>query len=77
MAAHDTSPDSLKQQRDAFRRMSPSERLRAAAEMSESVRDLAEAGIRRRHPGMSDAEVRAALVRLLLGPDSPDRLDRS
>ncbi len=47
--------------------MTPQQRLVAAAEMSDEIRALAEAGIRQRHPDYSEAEVRAALVAILLG----------
>jgi predicted Zn-dependent peptidase len=47
--------------------MSPTQRLEAAAQMSDDVRALAAAGIRARQPGLSEAEVQAALVRLLVG----------
>ena len=70
MAGQDTSPEARKRQRDAFGRLTPEERLRAAAEMSEEVRDLAVAGIRRHRPGLLEQEVQAALVRLLLGEDT-------
>ena len=86
MAGRDTSPEALLRQRDAFRRLPPGERLWAAAEMSEAIRDLAKAGIRQRRPGISHEEVQATLVRLLLGPgatavagqsgDRPAGLDR-
>jgi len=47
--------------------MTPQQRLVAAAEMSDEIRALAEAGIRQRHPDYAEAEVRAALVAILLG----------
>lgn len=63
----DTSPDAAARQVDALRGMSPEERLWIAAAMSDDVRSLAEAGIRSRHPELSDGEVRSALAALLLG----------
>lgn len=74
----DTSRDAAARQVDALRAMSPEERLRIAAAMSDDVRSLAEAGIRSRLPGLSDDEVRAALEALLLGRDLADsvRSDR-
>ncbi len=66
---HDTSPEALARQRAAFKRMTPAERFEAAVEMSEAVRALAEAGIRRRHPDFSDEQVRVALVEIILGPE--------
>ncbi len=47
--------------------MTPQQRIAAAAEMSDDVRALAEAGIRSRHPQYSDEEVRLTLVEILLG----------
>ena len=63
----DTSPAALERQRETFRRMTPQQRLAVAAEMSDEIRAVAEAGIRQRHPDYSDAEIRAALVAILLG----------
>lgn len=54
---------------ECYRRMTPAARVAAAAEMSEDMRAVAAAGIRARHPGYSDAEVRHALFRLLLGDE--------
>jgi len=67
MARSDTSPTALRRQRAVFAAMSPTQRLEAAAQMSEDVRALAASGIRARQPGLSEAEVQAALVRLLVG----------
>jgi Rv0078B-related antitoxin len=69
----DTSTKSLERQREAFRRMTPEHRLALAAEMSDEIRAVAEAGIRRRHPDYSDEEVRAALVEILLGRENVER----
>ena len=48
--------------------MTPGQRLAMAAEMSDEIRAVTEAGIRQRHPDHSDDQVRAALVGILLGP---------
>jgi hypothetical protein len=40
--------------------------LAVAAEMSDEIRAVAEAGIRHRHPDYSDDAVQAALVAILL-----------
>ena len=64
----DTSMAALERQRETFRRMTPGERLAVAAEMSDEIRAVTEAGIRQRHPDYSDDQVRAALVGILLGP---------
>ncbi len=50
-----------------YRRMSTAQRLKMALEMSETVRILAKAGILRRHPGISNMELRKRLGALLLG----------
>lgn len=46
--------------------MTPEQRLAAAAEMSDDIRAVAEAGIRHRHPDWSDDEIRCELVAILL-----------
>lgn len=71
MARHDSSSAALERQREVFRQMSPAQRVQAAAEMSEDVRALADAGIRHRNPGLSDTRVQAALVELLVGRIAP------
>jgi len=53
----DTSAAALEAQLDAIRRISPVERLRRAFELSEAMRELALAGLRTRHPGLSEAEL--------------------
>ncbi len=52
---------------DGYRKMHPSQRFQIAMEMSEVVRDLAKTGILKRHPGISDDELRKRLGALLLG----------
>jgi len=49
--------------------MTPEQRLAMAAEMSDEIRAVTEAGIRGRHPDYSDDQVRAELVGILLGTD--------
>lgn len=65
----DTSAAAFAVQLDRLRAMRPQERLRLAAEMSDELREVAEAGIRSRHPGSSDREVGLALETLLLGEE--------
>lgn len=48
--------------------MTPEQRLEVAAEMSDEIRTVTEAGIRARHRDYSDDQVRAELVGILLGP---------
>jgi hypothetical protein len=68
----DTSDLAHGRQRDALRAMSPAARLAVAAALSDEVRALAATGIRARRPGDSDAQVAAALARIVLGPDLAD-----
>lgn len=70
----DTHPAALACYRARLRALGPAERLEIAAGLSRSVRDLAEAGIRRRHPGASDDEVRCRIAALLYGRDAARRL---
>jgi hypothetical protein len=77
----DTDPRAHEVQMGIYRRMSAGQRSALAADISESVRDTARAGIRARHPGYDDADVERALRRLLYGaelvraawPDEPLR----
>lgn len=52
---------------EGYRKMSPCRRFKMAMEMSEAVRDLAKIGILKRHPGISEEELRKRLGALLLG----------
>ena len=58
----DTSAAAREAQVAAIRRMSPVERLRRAFELSEAMRELALAGLRTRHPGLSEPELMERLV---------------
>lgn len=66
----DTESGAAAAQSEAFRRMGPEGRLRAALEMSEEMRRVLENGVRGRHPEYSDDEVRLAAIRLNLGDDA-------
>ena len=47
--------------------MGPAGRFQLAMQMSELAREFAKAGIRQRHPGLSEAEVMRELVRTFYG----------
>lgn len=64
----DTAADADRRQFEAFRAMTPGQRLRIADEMSSEVRRLAEAGFYRAHPGLREDERDDAVAELLLGP---------
>jgi hypothetical protein len=61
----DTTADALRVQIDAIRQIDPVERLVQALAFSESVRAIALAGLRQRHPDRSEYE----LFQLLTGSE--------
>jgi hypothetical protein len=69
----DTSAAAHALQRDLYRRLGGRERLAISFRLNETVRQLAMAGIRARHPEYDDDQVRQAHIRLVLG----DRLVRA
>jgi hypothetical protein len=77
LRARDTSAAAYQRQLDAFRAMTPGERVAIAAAMSDEVRALAEAGIRDRHPESTDAQVAYMLAEILLGPELAAKVDQS
>jgi len=67
----DTSPEASTVQRDIFCRMTTAERLRLALEMSESMRNIALAGLRSRRPELDAGGLRRELMRVLYGIVTP------
>ncbi len=65
----DTSNDAEKVQIEIIRRMSSSERLELAIDLTATSRKLLAEGVRQRHPGYTEDEVRLAVIRLLI-PES-------
>jgi hypothetical protein len=65
----DTAPEAYRRQRDIYLKMGGAARAAIAFQLSETVRNLTMAGIRRRHPGYTSEEVRLAWARLTLGDD--------
>jgi len=68
MPAGDTSPEAEAIQIVLLRKAPTWKRLRAAAEMSETVMLLSRLGVARRNPGASAAELRRLTAEALLGP---------
>jgi hypothetical protein len=66
----DTSPDAHAVQLAIYRRLGPGRCAEIALEMSDESRELTRAGIRRRHPGYSDADIEWALRRILFDDDT-------
>jgi hypothetical protein len=63
----DTEPHSLEVKLAALRRLGPTGRVRLAVEMSEDARRISFEGERRRHPELTAAEARLAVLRRLWG----------
>ena len=63
----DTSPEAAVIHRKILRRMTPEQRIKMALEMSESMRSVARAGLRYRHPELSEEELSRELMRLMYG----------
>lgn len=74
MSMVDTSPQADERYHELLRRMPPSMRLEAAMRLAQAVRELAVAGIRARHPGADDQELRVRLAARLYGRDCARRL---
>jgi hypothetical protein len=64
---NDTTPQADARYHALLRRLSPAQRLEAAMRLSQAVREMASAGIRQRHPGISDHELRVRLTVRLYG----------
>ena len=63
----DTSPGAAAVQQDIFRRMTTEKRLRLAFEMSESLRNIALAGLRSRRPELDADRLTRELMRIMYG----------
>ena len=67
--ADDTPRDIEQRQIDAWRRMPPSEKLSLVIRLSDTVRQLALAGVRQRYPDASPREQFLRLAMVTLGDD--------
>jgi hypothetical protein len=76
LRARDPSAAAFGRQLEAYRAMTPGERLAIAAAMSDELRALAESGIRDRHPAYTDAQVANSLAEIFLGPELAAKVDR-
>ena len=70
----DTEDGARDAQVAAVRRLGTSGRLRLAAEMSEDARRISIEGERRRHPELTEAEARQAVLRRLWGAELAARV---
>src|SRR4051794_37545704 len=69
MPAFDTTPDAAAAQNAAYRQLGKVGRLKIAFQLTDLVRALAEAGIRKRNPDYTQEQIMNALARQLYGPD--------
>jgi hypothetical protein len=69
MPITDTSPEIREMQFRIYRAMSDEERSQLALEMTEFVREIAKAGIRRDHPDWTEWQVILELLRRALWPE--------
>jgi len=72
MHARDTTPEVAAMQEESYRQMGPAGRFNVAAELSNIVRELARAGIQRRHPEYSTEEISNQLVWYVYGLNADD-----
>ncbi len=63
----DTTSEAAAVQRAIFRRMTAAQRLRLSLEMSESLRNVALAGLRSRRPELNAEERSRELLRIMYG----------
>lgn len=63
----DTTPEAALVQEAIFRRMTTAQRLRLSLEMSESLRNVALAGLRSRRPDLNSEECSRELLRIMYG----------
>jgi hypothetical protein len=69
MPSSDTHDQARAAQVAVLRRLGPAERVRMAAEMSEELRSVAFEAERRRHPELSEADARQAVLDRMWGPE--------
>jgi len=71
--AEDTRPEVEQLQIERLRQMPPWRKMALVGEMNRTVRALALAGLRQRHPDDSPVQRRRRLADLLLGPELAGR----
>lgn len=76
MAVTDTPPHVRRRVAAVFAAMTGPERVALAVEMAEEAKAVAIAGIRARHPELTDSEVASAWLRLLHGDELADLVAR-
>lgn len=74
MRPRDTTAEADAHYHELLKRLQPHQRLEAAMRLSQAAREMAIAGIRQRHPGLSDQELRIRLAVRLYGTACARRL---
>jgi hypothetical protein len=72
--ASDTTADVERRQIEAWRRLSPREKLQIVSETTQAAIDLSLAGVRGRYPHASEREQLLRLAAILLGVDTARRV---
>ncbi|WP_456426155.1 hypothetical protein [Rhodocaloribacter sp.] len=73
----DTHPEAERVQIELFRRAGPEKRLALALSLSASTVEMARNAIRRRHPTLSEEEVKLKFVEVHYGKELADRVRAS
>jgi hypothetical protein len=71
---NDTTADVERRQIEAWRRLSPREKLQIVSETTQAAINLCLAGVRRRYPHASEREQFLRLAAILLGVDTARRV---
>lgn len=73
MELNDTHPDVHRKLIEAYRRMTPAQKLERVQQMNETVLQLAAARIEREYPGIDERELRLRLASLWLDAETMRR----
>jgi hypothetical protein len=65
----DTSREALRAQFAALRHIAPARRLALMDDLTRLARSMAREGLKRRHPGLAEAELDVLFFELVLGPE--------
>jgi hypothetical protein len=72
----DTTPAAEKRQHEIFKRMSGERRLLLAMSFSDQIRDIAIEGLRRRHPSVSEENLKELYFKEIFGITITHRAER-
>jgi len=65
--ALDTSPETTAVLYELYRQIGEAGRARIAADLSDALRELVYAGVRQRHPGYCEEQIRVEMLRVFYG----------